>query len=281
MVNGTNTISDQTQISGSDSHDILFRVVAPGMITIFSAAPPQHPTHSDSGVLGWLTLRRPGSNAVLKRKVAKLTDSSITLQYQATAADAAVFGNWTCELDNGLDVPLTWNTTISGPVTSIPLQSASFDLGLLNLLLTELTTIAALSVHLQSSADQSQLSRVSWSAALATLLGGLTEYPFHLDDETKHTPIGDIGFRIAGLDSDPDYPKVGLSGDPLSLTATMRFLTDGTKLVALNWPVPDIDLSLFEVSLQVTFDGNIYPACSAIATLRFNSVDSTRYVRFR
>lgn len=273
MVNGTNIISDQARISGSDSHDIPFRVVAPGMITIHSAVPPQHPTHSESGVLGWLILRRPGSNAALKRKVAHLTDSSITLQYQATAADAAVFGNWTCEVDNGLDVPLTWTTNISGPVTTIPLQSASFDLGLLNLLLAELTTIAVLSVHLQSSADQSQLSKVSWSGALATLLSGLTEYPFHLDDEAKQTPIGDIVFRIAGLDSDPDYPKLDLSGDPPRLTATMRFLTDGAKLLALDWPVPDITLSFFEVSLQVTFDGNIHPACSAIATLQFNSMD--------
>lgn len=273
MVNGANTISDQTQIGGTDSHDILFRVAAPGMITIYSTVPAHHPTHSDSGVLGWIILRRPGSNAVLKRKVAQLTDSSITLQYQATAADAAVFGNWTCEVDNGLDSPIVWTTTISGPVTSIPLASASFDLGLLNLLLTELTTIAALSVHLQSSADQSQLSNVSWSPALATLLSGLTGYPFHLDDEAKSTPIGDIVFRITNLDSDPDYPTLVLSGDPLSLTATMRFLTDGAKLVALDWPVPDINLSFFEVSLELTFDGNIHPTCSAVATLRFNSMD--------
>jgi hypothetical protein len=273
MVNGTNTISDQAQIGGQDSRDILFRVVAPGMITIHSAAPPQHPTHSEMGVLGLLLLRRPGSNTVLKRKVAQLTDSSITLQYQATAADAAVFGNWTCELDNGLDVPLTWTTAISGPVTSIPLQSASFDLGLLNLLLAELTTIAALSVHLQSSADQSQLSNASWSAALGTLLGGLTIYPFHLDDVAKSTPVGDIVFRITNLDSDPNYPIVAVSGDPPRLTATMRFLTDGAKLEALDWPVPDITISFFEVSLAVTFDGIIHPACSAIATLQFNNID--------
>jgi hypothetical protein len=273
MVNGTNPISDQTQIGGTESHDILFRVAAPGMITIYSSVPAHHPTHSDSGVLGWIILRRPGSSAVLKRKVAQLTDSSITVQYQATAADAAVFGNWTCEVDNGLDSPIVWTTTISGPITSIPLASASFDLGLLNLLLKELTAIAALSVHLQSSADQSQLSNVSWSPALATLLGGLTGYPFHLDDEAKSTPIGDIVFRITNLDSDPDYPTLVLSGDPLSLTATMRFLTDGIRLVALDWPVPDITLSFFEVSLELTFDGNIHPTCQAVATLQFNSMD--------
>lgn len=60
MVNGTNAISDQAQIGGTDSHDILFRVVAPGIITIHSTVPPDHPTHSDSGALGWLTLRRLG-----------------------------------------------------------------------------------------------------------------------------------------------------------------------------------------------------------------------------
>ena len=192
---------------------------------------------------------------------------------QVDVPDVAVFGNWTCEVDNGLDVPLTFTTTISGPITNIPLASASFDVGLMNLLLTELTTIAELSVHLQSSADQSQLSKVSWSPALATLLSGLTGYPFHLDDEAKQTPIGDIVFRIAGLDSDPDYPKLDLSGDPPRLTATMRFLTDGAKLLALDWPIPDIDLSFFEVRLEFTFDGLIHPSCSAVATLRFNSMD--------
>ena len=188
------------------------------------------------------------------------------MQYQATAADAALFGNWTCEVDNGLDVPLTWTTAISGPVTNIPLQSASFDLGLLNLLLTELTTIAALSVHLQSSADQSQLSEVSWSAAIATLMNGLTGYPFHLDDPAQ-------SFRITNLNSDPSYPTVFLSGDRLTLTATVRFMTDDVKLEALDWPVPDITIGFFEVTLAVTFDGIIHPACSAVATLQFNSTD--------
>jgi hypothetical protein len=53
----------------------------------------------------------------------------------------------------------------------------------------------------------------------------------------------------------------------------MRFLTDGAKLQALDWPVPDITISFFEVSLALTFDGIIHPACSAIATLQFNNTD--------
>ena len=199
MPEGTSGL-DVAEIAGTDSRDVRFRVVEPGPITIHSV-PSGHPTHSDSGVLGWLLLLRPGQGSG-REDTAKLTDGFMGLTYNATAADVALAGAWTCVLNNGADIPLKWQTSISGHVAANappPVSTASFDVELLNAMVAEVVTAADFRVHLQSSADGSELSALSWSPGLGFGSG----YVFHIDDASKHIDIidADIVWRIGdGLD---------------------------------------------------------------------------------
>jgi hypothetical protein len=271
MPDALQTVSDERKIGGTSSHYILFRVVAPGPITIHSD-PADHPNHSESGLLGWLILRRPGNNTPVKQE-AQLTDQFMALTYQATAADVAVGGTWTCQVYNGADYGFIWHTNIRGFITDIPFQTASFDIGLLNLLLAEAVTTAEVQLHLESSGDDTPRSTVLWSAAIAPLMNGSRGRSFHLDDQPYETDIGDVVFRIKNLDAEPTDPLFLLLTNPLRLELRLRFRTDNALLEALDWEVPDITISSFEAGLSVDFDGTIYPFCSTTATLRFNSID--------
>ena len=80
-----------------------------------------------------------------------------------------------------------------------PVSTASFDVELLNAMVAEVVTAADFRVHLQSSADGSELSALSWSPDLGFGSG----YVFHIDDASKHIDIidADIVWRIGGMDS--------------------------------------------------------------------------------
>ena len=61
---GTHTVPDQAQIDGGGSHAIAFRPALPGTISV-EAKTTGAPSHSESGQLGSVALRRPGSTAEL------------------------------------------------------------------------------------------------------------------------------------------------------------------------------------------------------------------------
>jgi phospholipase C len=103
---------DSTTITQGDSHTIRFRPVAAGPIGVRTDVSPT-PNHSESGFLGQLTIRRPGSSTPLASTRFRLGANFMTLTYVATAADLAVTGDWTCEVANLSDVLATFTTDIA------------------------------------------------------------------------------------------------------------------------------------------------------------------------
>lgn len=273
-------VIDQAQLGGGDSHPIGFRVTAAGPVTVHTVPAP-HPTHSETGMLGAVAIMRPGSSKPVARATAKMTDPFMGARYVATEADVALGGDWTASVFNGSDDAMTWSTTIGGdnviPIPPLPVHTISLDVTFLNLLFEELTTLASLHVHLQSSGDQSAQSSVTWSPALTHLVktSGST---FHLDDQphTVHVPLTgdtfDVTFRIDDLDSDPAYPKLFLeAGTPPKLSATLDF--QSATFEALSIAVPNMSVDFIEVTVDIYFDGTVRTGCTASAHLTFNSID--------
>jgi phospholipase C len=108
----THQVHDSGQIAGGDSRTISFRPAQPGRVSVGSVA-SSPPKRSDSGLLGSITLHRPGSTAPVATASAEIGGDTISLSHQATAAELANPGNWTCEVFNGTDAALTFATGIS------------------------------------------------------------------------------------------------------------------------------------------------------------------------
>jgi hypothetical protein len=146
-------------------------------------------------------------------------------------------------------------------VSDTPLQTASFDLTLLNLILGEAVETAAACVHLESSGDQSEQSVISWSVPVADLIGGSVETRLHIDDVSKD----DATFRLLGLDS--DVITVTLNSAPLNLVGVALF--DTTIAVLKNiggLPLGDIHFQFFAITVTVGFDGSIAATCAVEAS---------------
>jgi len=107
------SVHDDAQIGSGDTRTITFRPGQPGLIEIGSA--PQHaPGKSDSGMLGALSLWRPGSTALVAHSQTAIGASGLKpLQHTATAAELAVPGDWRCDVINGTNAALQFSTTIS------------------------------------------------------------------------------------------------------------------------------------------------------------------------
>lgn len=71
------------------------------------------PTQSHSGNLGQLSLASPGNPNVVPVAVAPIGSGAISLQYDVSAADEALTGNWTCQLTNDTDMTLDFVTDVS------------------------------------------------------------------------------------------------------------------------------------------------------------------------
>jgi hypothetical protein len=265
------TISDETEIPGEQSHPVQFRLTGPGPITVHSVPTP-HPQHSEKGVLGWLTIMRPGGGQPAARAVAHLTDAYLGATYNATDADAALTGNWTAEISNGALEAATWATSIRGNVTlppSRPFLTASFDVELFNLIVAEVVGVASVSLHLTSDSGQQQLSTMTWSAALAARLGK-PSVAFHVDDPQSSVGIpgtGDsipLSFHIAHLDTDPAGTTVILGGTEPSLQATLTFQPD--QILQGTDGTPDISIHSLTLVLEIGFDGVLNATCTAGAS---------------
>jgi hypothetical protein len=267
----TTTISVQTRVLGEDSQEIAFRPGQPGFVSVHSVPAP-NTAHTETGLLASITLRRPGSTSPLARATYKLHTASLLLSYNATAADLTTPGDWTCEVSNESLDPITFTTDVTFPI-NIPLQTASIDVEFLNLVLAKVVDAAAVQIHLQSSSDGGTASRLSLSQDIAALVQLPTLTQFNIPDQTKSVLGIPFVYRILNLDSDPEYPIVFFSTDPLCLKVELRFDTVNAKLVAQNLPAPDINISLFNIEITVGFDGSFTPVCSAIAHLAFNNID--------
>jgi hypothetical protein len=287
------TTTDQAKIDGGDTRDIHFRPGEPGPIGInCTASSPR--AHAESGFLARVDLLRPGTAApVATVKVKSGSTGPILLGHNATAAELAAAGNWTVRVMNATDVTQTFTTRITCPSTFV-LQQASFDIPLLNLILAQTLATAAIRIHLESSAGdaatvvslnptiaanlkmpgpewrtnvpdfdyQLSLSDVAAAALIAALvpLVGVAVAKLIVDG-------GKIPLRIAGLDSDPAFPTVFFDANRMVAEATLRFDTSAARIEVLGWPLPDIKLDEFAITIDFGLDGSITPQCQTRATL--------------
>ena len=256
-------ISDQKLILQGGTRTIHFRPFQAGPINIRSAA-TKPPRHSESGFLGKVSLLRPGSTTPVASTRTKIGQSLLTITYQATAADLAIAGQWTCQVINSTEADIAFQTDITN-VASTPLQSASFDIGLLNALLSEITTVAQFQVA--ESLDVSTASQivVSWSDAVSSLFGGLSRFEFGLPDKSVG-PLGLLSYRFEGFNSQPGFPTMQLLTGPLRLRVVLDFQPNAT-LKALSATSQDVHVASFRLTADMDFDGNITVTCDTKATL--------------
>ena len=227
--------------------------------------PSNPPAHSESGLLGKLVFRRPGLATPLASSQAKIGQQVLALDHQVTAAELATPGDWTCQVFNSTESTVTFQTDVVYP-SNIVLQTASFDIPLLNIILTNLSNAALVRVHLQSSSSVSggKDSSVTWSQAFSPVFGQ-TQYFFHVDDAHG----GDV--RIENLNSGP--ASVTLRPADLVFELDLSFDTTVGKMVGLNWTTPDIDLQFFTISITLDTLGVITPHCSTKAIASFLNTD--------
>ncbi len=263
----TSTVSDQTHLLEGGSQDIHFRPGQPGFVSVHSVPSP-HVAHTETGLLAMVSLRRPGSTTPLATAKFKVPSLSMLLSYNATAADLAVPGDWTCTVSNESLDPINFATVVTFPIAN-PLATASINIEFLNLVLAKVVSAAAIQIHLESS-DASSASSLTLSPDIAALLKVPTFNQFPIADQA-HTLIDVAGhhidtvFRIMNLNSDPEYPIIVLSAEPLELTVVMQFDTTSAKLAALDAGVPDIIFEQFSIEINVGFDGSLQLVCGAEA----------------
>ncbi len=192
-------VPDLATIAAGGQRLTTFRPGQPGPIAIrCTPTPVPTNTQSQTGLLGKLTLLKPG-NVTAATANAPIGSNVLTLSYTATEADLAVAGDWTCRIDSGISVAASFDTEITY-VSAFPLQTASFDLTLLNAILGEAVATAAVCVHLESSGDQSKQSVISWSVPVADLIGGSVETRFAVANIEKDATT----FQLLGLELRPE-----------------------------------------------------------------------------
>src|SRR5690242_17248138 len=102
------TISDQARLLSGGTRDIPFTVLAPGLVTVRTT--PDHTPKSETGMLAVLSLSRPDGGKPVAQAIGKVADSAILISHQVTADEAAIPGEWLCELTNEADDQVTFTT---------------------------------------------------------------------------------------------------------------------------------------------------------------------------
>lgn len=283
----TQTTSDQTQIASEGSREIKFRpVTQPGPISVVSTpAPVPTKSQSETGKLGSVSLLRPGSGTPVATASEVAGSPRLGLSHTTTAAELAAPGDWICRIFNSSHIPSTFSTVItstaSPPATNFPIKTASFDIPFLGTVLQEVAATAALRMHLEASgSDQTDKRSVaSWSVPVANLIGGDTDYRFHIDDASKTVDGITFTYRVQGLNSDPAGPIIAVMTNPLSVVATLQFDTEGAVLKSQTSVAPDGSFEMFQITLTLTFDGVIVPVCDVKAAIPFNNYDVSSDVK--
>ena len=108
------SVEGHAQLTGTDTQTINFRPNQPGRITMASTIDKKI-VQSQSGKLGTVTLRRPGSSTVLRNTTGVGGDpgNRLGLTYVATIADLAVAGDWICTVVNDTETTANFQTRIT------------------------------------------------------------------------------------------------------------------------------------------------------------------------
>lgn len=107
------SVVDQGQVAGGDPRVIRFRPAQPGRISILSKINPPI-GRSETGRLAQLTLRTPDNRKVADQTV-RVSEShdTISVSYEATSADLAAAGEWTCTVVNWTETDADFQTTVT------------------------------------------------------------------------------------------------------------------------------------------------------------------------
>lgn len=251
------TVSDSTTLGGADSHRITFRPGAPGPISVRSV--PRHlPTRSELGLLGALTITRPGASKPVVLVRVKLGQPLLAASHQVTADELAAPGDWGVSVFNGSDETVTFDSEVTFR-TAIQLEhrTATIDVGLLQLLLAEAVADAGVSWHLQGSASADQAdSFITWSDAAAGFLHGQAGMQFQVPDIRieRHFDVGTLTWlvlRIENADSDSSSPVSTLltaRGTLPVASFTVTFAPDRARIVAID---SDVDLDSLGIAVNI------------------------------
>jgi hypothetical protein len=261
--------SDDSAIAGGTTHTVRFRPDRPGPVGV-SVTPQGEPTRSETGDLARIELRLPGASQPQASYTAPLgAPIPLVLSYTATEADLVPAGDWSCSIFNASDATLTFDTTITC-IGLVPLihATATFDIGLLNILLAEAVVAAQLGVHVETSADPDDASSyIAWSANVGTTLPGqlknTTSYSFHIPDVRVDThyslaTVTWVVFRIVefdtGLGAPPSVLVIDEDGAP-AMYLTMIVEPAACRIVAI-----DSDVGLDDLDVTVTLDSAVLTA---------------------
>jgi hypothetical protein len=271
---GTSSISRQANVASGDSQELSFRPGAVGRVSVHTDLSRPN-ARSETGNVAQIFLRRPGAQRPLASAILKRGTPSGGFSYAATAADLAAPGNWTCDIDNDSLEAITFTTAVTFPI-DVPVATASFDIGLLNIILAKLVDAASVRLHIESSGDGSPRSFVSLSQDIADLLGLPSVTTFPVADQTDTVLHFDIIYRIVNLDSDPEYPTFYLQPDPLAIMLVLRFDTQSARLVAQNLPSPaDVIVDSLDIEATIGFGSGVQIAVNAVAHVDFQNIDAS------
>ncbi len=108
------TLDRPMVLAGGTSSSVAFRLGFPCTITVtaFAANIPSN-LHSASGQLGTIVLFRPGQTTAAAQSSTPLGSALLKLTYDATPADVASGGMWTCTVTNASDATVAFDTTVS------------------------------------------------------------------------------------------------------------------------------------------------------------------------
>lgn len=252
------TISDQTLILGGGTRNIQFRPSQPGPINIQSVA-TDPPLHSESGFLGWLNLLNPAGKIVAteRTKVGK-NQNLLTVTFQTTAADLTAPGQWTCQVANGTEVNLTFTTRITN-VGSTPLKTASFDVGMLNVLLANITAAAQFTINIGNG-----VGVLAWSSAFAAFLNNQTLTSFQVANQPAG-PYNIFSFGLEGFSLQPGFPVLQFLTTPLVFRLTLLF-NPGATLKAESAGTQDVHIQSFKLTADLDLNGFLQVTCDTKAT---------------
>lgn len=312
MPAASSQITDAATITQGVPHNIPVIVAAPGTVSIVSRPIGTLPTQSETGLLGRIQLLRPVRPATFAiNKPFAIGSKEMTASYEATEADVALGGTWTCRISNETDDQREFDTTLTVP----PIPTASFDVGLLNAMLELAARTAALHLHLHTTGDGSAASIASWSIPIAALLPATpvevtkgepkvvlknaTDVHFVLDTLDAfsiHVPvIGNVRLADGNIINADSLFGVGISvGSQNNIVASVAFDAPNMHLTVtphipdplggdVTLDVADVRLQVFQLEVSIDFDGRttLDAQVSASATILGQVVDLSDKIRDR
>lgn len=172
------TKTDEGTIEPGGVRSIAFRPDHAGPVTVWAAPQPhpQAPAPSEPQLLGKVTVIRPGTRRPVASRVVPISDQALTLDFEATQAELdASPGDWACELLNQAEVSVLYDTSITyvGSRVLPTVETASFDLELLDIIVRQAVNVAGARFHLMTSPPL-------YAAAISSIAG---------DGQTVHVTL--------------------------------------------------------------------------------------------